>query len=70
MEAGLHLPAYRRPFRGGKSIVSLWRLSRFVTKLFVSPSMLCTNGNGCIPTETIFKLIAFAVFQDAEASVN
>ena len=29
------MPAYRRHFRGGKSIFSLWRLSRFVTKPFI-----------------------------------
>ena len=30
-----------------------------------STSMLCPNGNGCIPAVTIVKLIVFAVFQDA-----
>ena len=34
MEAGLYLPVYCRCFRGSNSIFSLWRLSRFVTKLF------------------------------------
>ena len=34
MEVGLYLPVYRLSFRGGNSIVSPWRLSRFVTKLF------------------------------------
>ena len=35
MEAGLYFPVYCRCFRGGKSIFSLWPLSRFVTKLFI-----------------------------------
>ena len=35
MEAGLYFPIYRRCFRGGNSICSLGRLSRFVTKLFI-----------------------------------
>ena len=34
MEVELYLPVYRRSFRGGNSIFSPWRLSRFVTKLF------------------------------------
>ena len=34
MEAGFYLSVYRRCFRGGNSIFSLWSLSRFVTKLF------------------------------------
>ena len=29
MEAGLYFPVYRRCFRGGNSIFSLWPLSRF-----------------------------------------
>ena len=35
MEVGLYLPVYRRSFRGGNSIFSPWRLSCFVTKLFI-----------------------------------
>ena len=35
MEVWLYLPVYRRSFRGGNSICSPWRLSRFVTKLFI-----------------------------------
>ena len=35
MEAGLYFPVYRRCFRGGNTIFSLWSLSRFVTKLFI-----------------------------------
>ena len=33
MEVGLYLPVYSRSFRGGNTIFSPWRLSRFVTKL-------------------------------------
>ena len=40
MEVGLYLPVYRRSFRGGYSIFSPWRLSRFVTKLFIYTCML------------------------------
>ena len=36
MEAELYLPVYPRSFRGGNSIFSPWRLSRFVTKPFTS----------------------------------
>ena len=39
MEVGLYLPVYSRSFRGGNTIFSPWRLSRFVTKLFKCNNM-------------------------------
>ena len=44
--SGIVFPVYRRCFRGGNSIFSLWRLSCFVTKLFKCRSqsaMLCVT---------------------------
>ena len=44
MEAGLYFPVYRRCFRGGNSMFSLWPLSRFVTKLFIYKVTLKKRG--------------------------
>ena len=35
MDVGLYVPVYSRSFRGGNTIFSPWRLSRFVTKLML-----------------------------------
>ncbi len=45
MEAGLYLPVYCRCFRGSNSIFSLWRLSRFVTKLFKCRHLILFSKN-------------------------
>ena len=53
MEVELYLPVYSRSFRGGNTIFSPWRLSRFVTKLFLQ-----AKGVAIMLTNTTYTFIA------------
>ena len=67
---GLYLPVYSRSFRRGNTIFSPWRLSRFVTKLFIYIVLLikfycdeyCVCGYN--PTEVVPRILEAKVFSD------
>ena len=63
MEVGLYLPVYSRSFRGGNTIVSPCRLSRFVAKLFLQAkgvAIMLTN------TTVLYREDAIAIESDAK----